>query len=271
MIFVNRPDLMCFKCSVAQVCSLNCAKQVFQLPVRDLCTWRREQRTAVSCQAIIRTQRRTMCYVSHRLFRQSRACKHVAQQRSMHAHPEASLVPRPTSAVPRKWLRRWVWERDYSEAALRLTFTSDTRPIYAFTMACCSPNCRAIFMMCYGLVGVAIGLLVGVVFLIHPQFRNVNAGVWGLVSFACAACVSFYGLMRWKCWARLSRGTMLFVAVGAGGTALGTVGFILYIVLGATDVGETAATGAIIRERWALEACKTTTVSYVGANTCMWK
>lgn len=109
----------------------------------------------------------------------------------------------------------------------------------------------------------------GVIFLIHPQFRNVHASVWGLVSFVCAACVSFYGVMRWKFWARLSRITMLFVVAGAGGTALGTVGFIFYIVLGATDTGETAATDAMIRERWSLEACKTTMVSYVGGNTCM--
>ena len=102
VICVNRvrPDFMCFKCSVAQVCSLNCAKQVFQLPVRDLRTWRREQRTAVSCQAIIRTQRRTMCYVSHRLFRQSRACKHVAQQRSRHAHCVWRLVSFPDPPPP---------------------------------------------------------------------------------------------------------------------------------------------------------------------------
>lgn len=93
-------------------------------------------------------------------------------------------------------------------------------------------------MMCYGLVGVVVGLLVGCVFLFIPQFKNVHAGSWGLVSFVFAACASVYGLMRWKCWVCLSPITMLFVVVGAGGTALGSVGFILYVVLGAVDAGE---------------------------------
>lgn len=92
--------------------------------------------------------------------------------------------------------------------------------------------------MCYGLVGVVVGLLVGGVFLFIPQLKNLHAGSWGLLSFVFAACATFYGLMRWKGWACLSRMTMLFVVVGAGGSALGSVGFILYVVLGAVDTGE---------------------------------
>lgn len=93
-------------------------------------------------------------------------------------------------------------------------------------------------MMCYGVVGVVVGLLVGGIFLLHPQLRNVHGGCWGLISFLFAACASLYGLLRWKCWPCLSRATILFVVVGAGGIALGTVMFVLYIVLGATDNGE---------------------------------
>ena len=108
----------------------------------------------------------------------------------------------------------------------------------ACKMACCSPKCRAIFMLCYGIVGIAIGLLVAVIFLSHPQLRNIHAGIWGFLSFVCAGCVSFYGLLRWKFWLCLRRVTLLCVVAGAGGTATGTVGFIAYIVCGATDTGE---------------------------------
>ena len=99
-------------------------------------------------------------------------------------------------------------------------------------MACCSTRCRSVFLVLYGLLGAAVGILVGVVFLAIPEVKNVHAGAWGVVSFLSALTVSIYGLLRWRLWEILRKVTLFFVLLGAIGLSLGTTSFIAYLAYG---------------------------------------
>ena len=105
-------------------------------------------------------------------------------------------------------------------------------------MACCSDRNRAIFLIIYGMIGVVVGVLVGIVFLVLPELSNQHAGSWGFVSAVFAALVSSYGILRLSFWRCLRRVTLLFVVVGATGVMIGSLAFIVYLILGITDTGE---------------------------------